>query len=95
MDDPLFGANPLGVVASPGRLPHGDPVGVVPGVVEVFGFTVEGCALLSDDGGLVEFAPGTFDGGADPVGGGVLELVGGGVVELVGGAVGDDVAEPV
>jgi hypothetical protein len=95
LDDPRFGADPLGAVASPGRLPQGDPLGVVPGVVEVFGFTVEGCVLFPDDGGLVEFAPGTFDGGTDPVGGGVLELVGGGVVELVGGALGEDVAAPV
>ena len=26
----------------PGRVPHGEPLGPVPGVVEVFGLTVEG-----------------------------------------------------
>lgn len=26
----------------PARLPHGEPLGVVPGFVDVFGFTVEG-----------------------------------------------------
>ena len=39
---PLFGDDPAGAPAVPGMVPQGEPLGVVPGVVEVFGFTVEG-----------------------------------------------------
>jgi hypothetical protein len=54
-------------------------------VVEVFGFTVEGCVVLPGDGGLGEFDPGTPDEGDV---GGFTEPVGGAVGVLVGGAVG-------
>jgi hypothetical protein len=78
--DPVF--EPLGAPGVPGNVPHGDPLGVVPGVVEVFGFTVEGCVLLPLDGGFVEFDPGTPEGDV----GGFTEPVGGAVGLLVGGA---------
>jgi hypothetical protein len=71
----------------PGIVPHGDPLGVVPGAVEVFGFTVEGCVLLPAVGGFVEFEPGTAEGDVEPVGGAVVLPVGGAVVLPVGGAV--------
>jgi len=78
-EDPVFGVEPLGAPGVPGSVPHGDPLGVVPGVV--FGLTVEGCVLLPADGGFVEFDPGTPDGDVggftDPVGGATGMLVGG------------------
>jgi hypothetical protein len=53
-------------------VPQGEPLGLVPGVLVVLGFIVEGCVLLPFDGGLVEFAPGTPVGGlTDPVRGAV------------------------
>lgn len=71
---PAFGVEPL-----PGIVPHGDPLGVVPGAVDVFGFTVEGLVLLPGVGAWVELAPGTAEGllglevpvvgEVDPVGG--------------------------
>lgn len=85
----VFGVElPVAPGVAPGKLPHGDPLGVVPGVFGLFGFTVEGCVLLPGVGGVIEFEPGIADGGEDPVGGGVAVLVGGGVVVLVGGVVG-------
>ena len=88
-DDPVFGVDEFGVPAVPGKVPHGEPLGVVPGVLEVFGFTVDGCVLLPGVAGLVEFEPGTVDeepGVEVPVGGGVEVPVGGGVEVPVGGA---------
>jgi len=94
--DPSFAVEP--VVPVPGKSPQGEPLGVVPGVVEVFGFTVDGCVLLPVDGGFVEFAPGMVDGDFEPfvpVGGVEVVPVGGAVVELVGGAAVEGcVAEP-
>ena len=87
-DDPVFGVDEFGVPAVPGKVPHGEPLGVVPGVLEVFGFTVDGCVLLPGVAGLVEFEPGTVDeepGVALPAGG-VAVPVGGGVEVPVGGA---------
>lgn len=72
--------------AVPGMVPQGDPLGVVPGAAEVFGFTVEGCVALPGVGVLVEFAPGTVEGAVEPVGGAVVLPVGGAVVLPVGGA---------
>src|SRR5256885_17040993 len=81
LDDPLFAS--LGAPA-PGRFPQGDPLGVVPGVAEVFGFAVDGCILPADEAGFVGFEPGVpGGGGTEPVGGAVGLLVGGGGV--VGG----------
>jgi hypothetical protein len=60
------------VPAVPGMVPHGEPLGVVPGAVVVFGFTVEGCVLLPGVAGFVELAPGTLEpapGVAVPAGG--------------------------
>jgi len=55
--DPAFGVEPL-----PGKVPQGDPLGVVPGAVDVFGFTVDGRVLLPRVAGFVEFDPGTVEG---------------------------------
>ena len=78
LEDPAFGVEPL-----PGKVPHGDPLGVVPGAFDVFGFTVDGRVLLPGVAGFVEFDPGTVDGAvcgftepvcglAEPVAGAVL-----------------------
>jgi len=88
---PAFGVEPL-----PGKVPQGDPPGVVPGAVDVFGFTVDGLVLLPRVAGFVEFDPGTVDGAVggfvDPVCG-LTEPVWG-VTEPVWGAVfGAGVAE--
>jgi hypothetical protein len=42
LEDPLFGVEAPADPAVLGKDPHGEPLGVVPGVVEEFGFTVEG-----------------------------------------------------
>jgi len=86
-EDPVFDVEPLAAPGVPGNVPHGDPLGVVPGLVEVFGFTVEGCVVFQGVGGLVEFEPGTVDGvfGVVLVGGFVGFV--GGIVEPVGGVV--------
>ncbi|GEM_PF-6494260 len=95
--DPSFAVEPL-VVPVPGKSPQGEPLGVVPGVVEVFGLTVDGCVLLPVDGGFVEFEPGMVDGDFEPlvpVGDVEVVPVGGALVELVGGAAVEGcVAEP-
>src|SRR5437763_721626 len=79
VDDPAF------ALPDPGRFPQGDPLGVVPGAAEVFGFAVDGCILPADEAGFVGFEPGVpGGGGTEPVGGAVGLLVGGGgVVEGV------------
>jgi hypothetical protein len=81
------------VPAVPGMVPHGEPLGVVPGAVVVFGFTVEGCVLLPGVAGFVELAPGTLEpapGVAVPAGGvavwaGGVAVPAGGVAERAGG----------
>ena len=40
--DPEDPEDPAVVPADPGRVPHGEPLGLVPGVFDVFGFIVEG-----------------------------------------------------
>lgn len=45
-----------------GKVPHGEPLGEVPGVVEVFGLTVEGWVLPPGVGAVGEFDPGTVPG---------------------------------
>jgi hypothetical protein len=40
--DPVFGVELPGAPAVPGKVPQGDPLGLVPGAVDVFGSTVEG-----------------------------------------------------
>jgi hypothetical protein len=85
-DDPdpdVFGVE----FPAPGIVPHGDPLGVVPGAVVLFGFTVAGRVLLPAVGGLVEFEPGIAEGDVEPVGGAAVLPVGGAVVLPVGGAV--------
>lgn len=92
-DEPVFGVGEPGVPVVFGNVPHGEPLGLVPGVLEVFGFTVEGLVLLPGVAGFVEFEPGTPEGEAgvaEPAGGvaglacGVAGLAGG-VAELGGG----------
>jgi hypothetical protein len=60
------------VPAPLGRVPHGDPLGIVPGVLVEFGFTVEGDVLVPGVAGAGEFAPGMLPGevefGDDPLG---------------------------
>jgi hypothetical protein len=41
-DEPVFGLDEPVVPVVPGNVPHGEPLGLVPGVFVVFGFTVEG-----------------------------------------------------
>ena len=60
--DPEFGFEALGGPGVPGNVPHGDPLGVVPGSFGVFGFTVDGCVLLPGAGLPGEVAPGTVPG---------------------------------
>ncbi len=58
--------------ALPGRVPHGDPLGIVSGVFAEFGFTVEGDVLVPGIVGAGEFDPGMLPGevevGDDPFG---------------------------
>lgn len=75
----------LPAVPLPGTLAQGDPLGVVPGVVALFGFMVDGWVLLPGVGVFVEFDPGTAPGVVGLVGGGVVAPVGGAVVVFVGG----------
>jgi hypothetical protein len=86
LDDPEF--EPLVAPGVPGKVPHGEPLGLVPGLFGLFGFTVEGCVLLPGVGGFGEFEPGTVEGVFGvvvPVGGFVGAV--GGVVAPVGGVV--------
>jgi hypothetical protein len=57
-DDPVFGAEPDAPFAVPGKVPHGEPLGDVPGLFGVLGLTVEGWVVLPGAGGLVGFEPG-------------------------------------
>jgi hypothetical protein len=84
--DPVLGVVAPAVPVVPGRFPHGELLGVLPGVV--FGFVVEGCVVLPGVGGLVEFAPGTGD-GVVGTGDGVVgvEVLPGGVAEFPDGVV--------
>ena len=81
--DPAFGVGLLG------KVPQGDPLGVVPGAVEVFGFTVDGFVLLPRVAGFVEFDPGTVDGEV----GGFVEPVCGFTEPVCGAVLGAGVAE--
>jgi hypothetical protein len=79
LEDPLFGVEEPVVPASFGKVPHGEPLGLVPGVLGGFGFTVEGRVLLPGVAGFVEFEPGTLEGalGVAVAAGGVAGLAGG------------------
>jgi len=48
--------------ALPRRVVHADPLGIVPGVLVEFGFTVEGDVLVPGVAGAGEFAPGMLPG---------------------------------
>jgi hypothetical protein len=76
LPDPASGVDPLGALAVPGKVPHGEPLGGVPGAFGVFGLIVEGCVLLPGVAGFGEVDPGTepVGGVTDPVGGGVAVL---------------------
>jgi hypothetical protein len=106
LDDPEFGVEPDSPLAVSGKVPHGEPLGEVPGFVEVLGLTVDGCVLVPGVGGFGEFEPGTVvfgvplgdvdPGGGLPVGGVVVPVCGevlpvGGFTEPVGGADGEAV----
>ncbi len=58
--------------ALPGSVLHGDPLGLVPGLFVLFGFTVEGDVLVPGVAGAGEFEPGMLPGevafGDDPFG---------------------------
>lgn len=82
--DPAFGVEPL-----PGKVPQGDPLGVVPGVLDVFGLTVAGLVLLPGVAGFGEFDPGTVDGAV----GGFVEPVCGFTEPVCGAVLGAGVAE--
>jgi hypothetical protein len=60
------------VPAALGRVPHGDPLGIVPGALVEFRFTVEGDVLVPGVAGAGEVAPGMLPGevefGDDPLG---------------------------
>lgn len=78
-DDPVFGVVPF----VPGKLLHGDPLGLLPGVV--FGSIVEGCVVLPGVGVFGELDPGIVDGiGVTDFPGGVAGMPGG-VAGLPGG----------
>lgn len=86
LDDPPF--EPLVAPGVPGKVPHGEPLGLVPGLLGLFGFTVGGCVLPPGVGGFGEFEPGTVEGVFGvvvPVGGFVGAVDG--VVAPVGGVV--------
>jgi hypothetical protein len=68
LDDPAFGVVPDGVLAVPGKVPQGEPLGEVPGVFVVLGLTVEGCVVLPGVGGLGELDAGAVVFGV-PLGG--------------------------
>ena len=59
LDDPEFGVEPDAPLAVSGKVPHGEPLGEVPGFVEVLGLTVDGCVLVPGVGAFGEFEPGT------------------------------------
>jgi hypothetical protein len=81
--DPVFGVVAPAAPGVPGRFPHGELLGVFPGVV--FGFTVEGCVVLPGVGGFGEFAPGTGAGVVGTGDGAVgVEVFPGGVAVLLG-----------
>jgi hypothetical protein len=54
----VFGVEPDAPFAVPGKVPQGEPLGEVRGVLVVLGLTVEGCVLLPGVGELGEFDPG-------------------------------------
>lgn len=67
LDEPVFGelvfgGDEPGVPVPFGNVPQGEPLGLVPGELVVFGFTVEGRVLLPGVAGFVEFDPGTPEG---------------------------------
>ncbi len=99
LEEPEFGIEPGVEFVAPGRVPHGAPLGELPGLFGVFGLTVDGSVVLPGVGlvGVVE--PGTVVFGV-PLGevdpgevcsvvpaGGVAVPVGG-VAVLAGGVAG-------
>jgi len=58
VDDPAFGAEPGAPFGVPGKVPHGEPLGELPGVFGVFGLIVEGCVVLPGVGVAGEVDPG-------------------------------------
>lgn len=62
----VFGVESEAPFAVPGKVPHGEPLGEVPGVFVLLGFTVEGCVVLPGVGEFGEFDPGTVAFGVPP-----------------------------
>jgi hypothetical protein len=99
LDEPVFGVEPDAPLAVPGKVPQGEPLGEVPGVFVVLGFTVDGCVALPGVGVVGEFEPGTVVfgvplGAVDPVCGvavpaGGVAVLAGGVAVLAGGVAGE------
>jgi hypothetical protein len=54
----VFGVEPDAPFAVPGKVPQGEPLGAVPGVLVVLGLTVEGCVVFPGVGELGEVDPG-------------------------------------
>jgi hypothetical protein len=82
LGDPAFGVV-LGVpLVVPGKVPHGEPLGELPGFAGVLGLMVEGCVVLPGVGVAGEFDPGTVVFGVRP---GVAPGVVCGVVVPTGG----------
>ena len=69
LEDPVLGVEPDVPFAVPGSVPHGEPLGGVPGVFGEFGFMVEGCVVVPGVGvcGEVELGTVVF-GDVDPDG---------------------------
>jgi hypothetical protein len=59
LDDPAFGVVLDVPFVVPGRVPHGEPLGELPGFVGVLGLMVDGCVVPPGVGAVGEFDPGT------------------------------------
>ena len=60
LEDPVSGAEPDAPFAVAGKVPHGEPLGDVAGLLGLLGFAVDGCVALPAAEGLVGFEPGTL-----------------------------------
>jgi hypothetical protein len=58
-DDPAFGVVPGVPLFAPGKVPHGEPLGELPGLFGVLGLMVDGWVVLPGVGVAGELEPGT------------------------------------